>query len=97
MTSPIQYSFERYEKKYWLSPVQEEFLRERLKTYMKEDAYGQYTIGNLYYDTDDWRLVRASVERPVYKEKLRVRSYGAGDGGQPGICRAEEKMQRHRL
>ena len=91
MTSPIQYSFERYEKKYWLSPAQEEFLRERLKTYMKEDAYGQYTIGNLYYDTDDWRLVRASVERPVYKEKLRVRSYGAVTADSPVFAELKKK------
>ena len=44
--------------------------------YMKKDAYGEYTICNIYYDTDDYRLIRASLEKPVYKEKLRVRSYG---------------------
>ena len=43
---------------------------------MKKDAYGAYTICNIYYDTPDWRLIRASLEKPVYKEKLRVRSYG---------------------
>ena len=43
---------------------------------MKKDAYGEYTICNIYYDTDDYRLIRASLEKPVYKEKLRVRSYG---------------------
>ncbi len=43
---------------------------------MKEDAFGSYTICNIYYDTPDWRLIRASLEKPAYKEKLRVRSYG---------------------
>ena len=43
---------------------------------MKKDEYGEYTICNIYYDTDDFRLIRASLEKPVYKEKLRVRSYG---------------------
>ena len=72
----IQYSFRRYEKKYVLSPRQQEQLLQRIAPYMKEDAFGSYTICNIYYDTPDWRLIRASLEKPAYKEKLRVRSYG---------------------
>ncbi len=76
------FSFERYEKKYFLTPLQQKILLKRIKPYMKADEYGKYTICNIYYDTDDWKLVRASIEKPVYKEKLRVRSYGvpADDG-----------------
>ena len=79
----IQCCFERYEKKYCLTLSQQRFLLERMTPYMKKDAYGEYTICNIYYDTDDYRLIRASLEKPVYKEKLRVRSYGVpadGDG-----------------
>ena len=72
----VQYSFMRYEKKYFLNRKQYELLLEPMNQYMKKDVYGQYTICNIYYDTDDWRLVRASIEKPPYKEKLRVRSYG---------------------
>ena len=72
----IQYSFRRYEKKYVLSPRQQEQLLQRIAPYMKEDVFGSYTICNIYYDTPDWRLIRASLEKPAYKEKLRVRSYG---------------------
>lgn len=72
----IQYSFRRYEKKYFLSPRQQEQLLRRIAPYMKEDAFDSYTICNIYYDTPDWRLIRASLEKPAYKEKLRVRSYG---------------------
>jgi hypothetical protein len=72
----IQYSFRRYEKKYFLSPCQQEQLLRRIAPYMKEDAFDSYTICNIYYDTPDWRLIRASLEKPAYKEKLRVRSYG---------------------
>ena len=72
----IQCCFERYEKKYCLALSQQRFLLERMTPYMKKDAYGEYTICNIYYDTDDYRLIRASLEKPVYKEKLRVRSYG---------------------
>lgn len=72
----IQCCFERYEKKYCLTLSQQRFLLERMTPYMKKDAYGEYTICNIYYDTDDFRLIRASLEKPIYKEKLRVRSYG---------------------
>ncbi len=71
-----QNCFKRYEKKYCLTKAQQEVILEGMKPYMKKDVYGQYTICNIYYDTDDWRLIRASLEKPKYKEKLRVRSYG---------------------
>ena len=38
----IQYSFRRYEKKYFLSPRQQEQLLQRIAPYMKEDAFGLY-------------------------------------------------------
>lgn len=47
-----------------------------MKDYVRADDFGRYTICNLYYDTDDYQLIRASLEKPVYKEKLRMRSYG---------------------
>ena len=72
----IQCCFERYEKKYCLTLSQQRFLLERMMPYMRKDEYGEYTICNIYYDTDDFRLIRASLEKPIYKEKLRVRSYG---------------------
>lgn len=46
----------------------------------EKDAYGAYTICNIYYDTGDWRLIRKSLEKTVYKEKLRIRSYGVPTG-----------------
>ena len=42
---------------------------------MALDSYGRTTIRNVYYDTENYRLIRHSVEKPEYKEKLRVRSY----------------------
>ncbi len=68
--------FKRYEKKYLLTDYQYKLLRERLAQYMEEDSYGLHTINNIYYDTDDYRLIRESLAKPVYKEKLRLRSYG---------------------
>lgn len=76
MANKIQSSFERYEKKYFLTTSQQKYLLSKMQPYIKADDYGEYTICNIYYDTDDWRLIRESIEKPVYKEKLRVRSYG---------------------
>ena len=76
MSRKIQTCFERYEKKYFLTREQYRTFMEMAEPYVRADDYGTYTIGNIYYDTDDYRLIRASLEKPVYKEKLRVRSYG---------------------
>ncbi len=96
----IQCCFERYEKKYCLTLSQQRFLLERMTPYMKKDAYGEYTICNIYYDTDDYRLIRASLEKPVYKEKLRVRSFfltACRRRTAQGLRRAQEEVRRRRL
>lgn len=68
--------FERVEVKYMMNRTQYEALRQKIAPYMAVDSYGLSKICNIYFDTDDFRLVRASLEKPVYKEKLRLRSYG---------------------
>ena len=67
--------FKRYELKYMLTTEQKERVVNAMHEYMELDQYGRTTIRNLYFDTDDYRLIRHSIEKPVYKEKLRVRSY----------------------
>ena len=67
--------FQRYEIKYLISPEQKERLLQIMGSYMRLDKYGRTTIRNVYYDTHNYRLIRRSLEKPVYKEKLRVRSY----------------------
>ncbi len=76
MADIIQTNFKRYEKKYMLTQEQQENLMKQILPYIKEDKFGRYTICNIYYDTQDWELIRRSIQKPVYKEKLRVRSYG---------------------
>ena len=70
-------TFRRIEKKYILNKAQYTALMEYLQTIAKIDDYGLTNIRNIYYDTPDYRLIRASIEKPVYKEKLRLRTYGA--------------------
>lgn len=72
----IQTVFNRYEKKYLLSQEQYIRLRKALQPHMEEDMYGLHTICNIYYDTPDDALIRRSIDKPIYKEKLRLRSYG---------------------
>lgn len=71
----IQTVFERTEKKYILTISQRNKLMEAIREYIKEDEYGESTICSLYFDTDNFQMIRSSVEKPVYKEKLRLRSY----------------------
>jgi len=68
--------FQRKEVKYLLSPAQLQALMPILRLHMEPDAFPHSSIGNLYYDTPDYRLIRRSLEKPEYKEKLRLRSYG---------------------
>ena len=68
--------FERHEKKYRLSEEQYLALRKRLEEHMRPDPYGRHTICSLYFDTPDFLLIRRSLSKPKYKEKLRLRSYG---------------------
>lgn len=76
MTQEIQYSFKRYEIKFLLKPEQFQILYGELQKHMQEDVYGVYPICNVYFDTPDYRLIRRSLDKPVYKEKFRLRSYG---------------------
>lgn len=78
----VQSCFKRYEKKYRLTPAQQRMIIEGMREHMTADEHAAYTICNIYYDTADWSLIRTSLEKPVYKEKLRIRSYGTPtDGG----------------
>ncbi len=67
--------FERYEMKYRMTRWQRRAVLAAMLPYIKLDNYGHTTIRNIYFDTDSYRLVRNSIDKPVYKEKLRIRSY----------------------
>lgn len=71
----LQNVFERYEIKYLLTEAQKKRVLAAMEPYVEQDAFGRSVIRNVYYDTDDYRLARKSLEGPPYKEKLRVRSY----------------------
>ncbi|MDR3242755.1 MAG: polyphosphate polymerase domain-containing protein [Clostridiales Family XIII bacterium] len=72
--------FNRYENKYLINEKTFSRICCRLSDYMELDAHnkqrGTYSIANIYYDTEDSHLIRTSLSKPKYKEKLRLRSYG---------------------
>lgn len=93
MAEPIQTTFARREVKYFVTPQQQEALKKALAPYTVPDQYGKYSICNIYYDTEDWRLIRASIQKPEYKEKLRVRSYGVPRETDPVFIEIKKKCQ----
>lgn len=68
--------FQRHEIKFLLDSRQRGILERAMRGHMRADEYGESSICSLYYDTPDHRLIRRSLEKPDYKEKLRLRSYG---------------------
>ena len=67
--------FRRYELKYIITQEQKEKIIKAIEPYMALDEYGRTVIRKIYFDTDNYRLIRKSIEGPSYKEKLRIRSY----------------------
>ena len=85
--------FARYEEKYLLEEPVYRKIREALDIYAEPDRYGQAFISNLYYDTPNHRLIRASLEKPVYKEKLRLRSYGVPESQSQVFIELKKKYE----
>lgn len=71
--------FKRYELKYLITEEQKARILEEMAPHMESDEFGRTTIRNIYFDTDNFRLVRHSIGKPAYKEKLRIRSYSQAD------------------
>ena len=88
-----QMTFKRYELKYRMNHEQKENILRSMEEHMKLDEYGRTTIRNIYFDTDTYRLVRRSLERPAYKEKLRVRSYRPAGGDTPVFVELKKKYK----
>lgn len=68
--------FCRKELKFLIDESQRRQLEQVFAQRMLPDPFGHSSIRNIYYDTPDFRLIRRSLEKPIYKEKLRLRCYG---------------------
>lgn len=85
--------FKRYEYKYMLTPQQQKRVLEAMEPYMQLDQYGRSLIRSIYFDTENYRLIRRSIEKPTYKEKLRIRSYGEVGANDPVFVELKKKYK----
>ena len=85
--------FKRSEIKYIITKSQYLLICGLIKDRMHPDEYGKSVICNLYLDTPDFLLIRRSIEKPVYKEKLRVRSYGVATNDTPVYLELKKKFK----
>lgn len=85
--------FQRYEIKYRITREQQKWLIAAIGGRMREDCHGVNTIRNVYFDTPDRRLIRRSLEKPLYKEKLRLRSYVMADETTPVFMELKKKYK----
>ena len=69
--------FRRVEKKYVINKKQYEALQKAMQDKMVEDEHGKSTIYNVYYDTEQYDLIKHSISKPIFKDKVRIRSYNA--------------------
>ncbi|MBQ2118539.1 MAG: polyphosphate polymerase domain-containing protein [Clostridia bacterium] len=90
VTNPVVV-MQRYEFKYLISAEQEAFFRRRLEEHMQVDQFGLTSIASLYYDTPDYRLINRSIEKPKFKEKMRLRSYGLATDSSPVFLELKRK------
>lgn len=84
----------RYELKYILTKEQTIYFKEQIDKYMKIDKYGLTTISSIYYDTPNNYLVNRSIEKPAYKEKIRLRSYGLAKENTPVFLEIKRKNEK---
>ena len=91
----MQSIFERHEKKYLVTKEQGAELQEIMSQYMKPDGFGEYLVQNLYYDTENWDVIRTSIEheKPLYKEKMRLRCYDMPDKTSMIFLELKKKFQ----
>ena len=86
--------FKRYELKYLLTLEQKRQVVAAMAPHMALDQYGRTTIRNLYFDTDTFRLIRQSIGKPNYKEKLRIRSYAQAEPGSQVFVELKKKYKK---
>lgn len=84
-------SFMHHEIKYLLKNELRFSIEHAMTEYMTPDIFGKSTVCSVYYDTPDYRLIRRSLEKPIYKEKLRIRSYGTAQPGDSVFLELKKK------
>ena len=89
-----QMIFKRHEIKYMITSEQLELIKKAFEEHMIADEHGESTICSLYFDTPSFQLIRRSIEHPIYKEKLRLRSYGVAHADTKVFVELKKKYKK---
>lgn len=84
----------RYELKYRLNKEQVQYFLNEVSSYLKLDKYGLTSISSIYFDTPNYFLIRKSIEKPFFKEKIRLRSYGLAKIDSPVFLEIKRKNDK---
>lgn len=88
--------FNRHEIKFKLDTKTYFQVLQIINRHMEPDPYNAggkfYTIANLYYDTAKNDLIRQSLDKPRYKQKLRLRAYGVPKTGDVVYLEIKKKV-----
>ncbi len=66
---------DRLEQKYFLNNEQFNNLLKLINNNLEKDKYFKERIYNIYFDNNDYEMINHSIDKPIYKEKIRLRSY----------------------
>lgn len=87
-----QTAAQRNELKYVLDGVTYDLFRTLTKSRLESDSFACAHVCSLYLDTCENALIRHSLEKPTFKEKLRFRTY-VPDPSPDDICFLEIKKK----
>lgn len=85
--------FARTEQKYIISTEQFNYITAIFSLHMRADEHGESTIHSIYYDTPDFSLIRTSVDKNEYREKIRLRSYGTPESASTVFAEMKKKYR----
>ena len=85
--------FRRQEVKFVITDAQRGQIYDFVAGRIPPDVFGKYLVQSLYFDTEHWDVIRASIDKPVFKEKLRLRCYGVPDMGDTMYLELKKKLR----
>lgn len=92
MDNAIETTFQRKEVKYLLSAQQLSRVRAMIQDHLSPTEFSDQHITSIYLDTPDRSLISHSLEKPLYKEKLRLRTYDDSADGDRAFIELKKKF-----
>ena len=86
---------DRMEQKYFVSFDKYNKLMKLINNKLVKDKYFSERIYNIYFDNDEYEFMTKSLDKPLYKEKVRLRSYETKDKNSNVFLEIKKKFQGH--